>query len=92
MLELTNEQRKCFALPPVLDSWKKVEVKASPYDDFITYAYLEGNKVVKVITVSDRDRYCEFGIDQTLSEDGTKILPKTDKGKPQNFTSANLLK
>jgi hypothetical protein len=92
MLELTNEQRKCFALPPVLDSWKKVEVKASPYDDFITYAYLEGNKVVKVITVSDRDRYCEFGVDQTLSEDGTKILPKTDKGKPQNFTSANLLK
>ncbi len=95
MFELTNEQRRCFALPPVLDTWKKVEVKASPYDDYVTYAFLSGQKIVKVIIVSDngrRDMYREFGVDQMLSADGTKILPKTDKGKPQNFTSANLLK
>ena len=24
MFELTNEQRKCFAIPLVLDSWKRV--------------------------------------------------------------------
>ncbi len=95
MFELTNEQRKCFAIPPVLDSWNKIEVKASPYDDFITYAYLDGKRIVKVITVSDtpgHDRYHEFSVNQTLSEDGTKILPKTEKGKSQNFTSANLIK
>ena len=95
MFELTNEQRKCFALSPVLDSWKKVEVKASPYDLYDTYAFLDGQKIVKVIQVSDTDgqgMYHEFGVEQTLSEDGTKILPKTDKGKPQNFTSANLIK
>ena len=95
MFELTNEQRKCFALPPILDNWKKVEVKASPYDNYVTYAYLDTNKIVKVIQVSDTlggEIYHEYGIDQTLSDDGTKILPKTDKGKPQNFTSANLVK
>ncbi|MBQ9796116.1 MAG: immunity 26/phosphotriesterase HocA family protein [Clostridia bacterium] len=94
MFELTNEQRKCFALPPVLNSWRKVEVKKSPHDDFFTYAYLDGKKIVKVIMVSDipgHDRYREFGVDQILSDDGTKILPKTNKGTPQNFTSSNLI-
>ena len=94
MFELTNEQRNCFAMPPVLDSWKKVEVKASPYDQYITYAYLDGRSIVKVIQVSDilgHEKYREYGVEQTLSDDGTKILPKTDKGKPQNFTSANLV-
>ena len=88
MFELTNEQRKCFAIPLVLDSWKRVEVKASPYDHYVTYAFLDGSKIVKVIQVSDtagREMYKEFGVEQVLSEDGTKILPKTDKGKPQNF-------
>jgi len=42
MFELTNEQRKCFALPPVLDAWKRIEVKAGPYDDYVTYAYVDG--------------------------------------------------
>jgi len=31
-------------------------------------------------------------VEQILSEDGDKILPKTAKGKPQNFTSPNLVK
>ena len=95
IFELTNEQRKCFAIPPVLDSWKKVEVKASPYDHYVTYAFLDGTKIVKVIQVSDtvgQEMYYEFGVEQILSDDGTKILPKTDKGKPQNFTSSNLAK
>lgn len=95
MFELTNEQRKCFALPLVLDGWEKVEVKASLYDNYVTYAYLDGGKIVKVIQVSDTlgyEMYREYGVDQILSKDGTKILPKTGKGKPQNFTSANLVK
>jgi len=95
MFELTNEQRRCFAIPPVLDSWNKVELKASRYDNFVTYAFLDGRKIVKVIQVSDdagNALYMEYGVDQTLSEDGTKILPKTDKGKPEGFTAANLTK
>ena len=74
MFELTNEQRKCFALPLVLDNWKKVEVKASPYDYYVTYAFLDGRKIVKVIQVSDtvgRDMFREFGVEQMLSDDGT---------------------
>lgn len=95
MFELTNEQRKCFAIPPVLDSWIRVEVKAGPYDDYTTYAFLEGRRIVKVIQFSEKptqELYCEYGVDQVLSEDGTKILPKTQKGKPQNFTAPNLIK
>lgn len=95
MFELTNEQRKCFAIPPVLSTWKKVEVKASPHDHHITYAYLDGQSIVKVIQVSDTpggEMYKEYSVDQKLSEDGTKILPKTDKGKSQGFTSATVAK
>ena len=95
MFELTNEQRKCFALPPILDTWRRVEVKAGPYDYYVTYAFLDGQRVVKVIQVSEtpgQEIYQEYEVDQKLSADGTKILPKTDKGKPQNFTAANLVK
>ena len=95
MFELTNEQRKCFALPPVESHWKRVEVKPSPYDLFYMYAYLDGQKVVKVIKVFDdagQETYCEYGVNEMLSQDGTKLLPKTAKGKPQNFTTSNLEK
>ena len=95
MFELTNGQRKCFALPAVQPHWKRVEVKRSPYDTFVTYAFLDGNHIVKVIQISDSSDQCmyrEYGVDQMLSDDGKQILPKTEKGKPQNFTSAVLLK
>ncbi len=95
MFELTNAQRKCFALPPVLDSWKRVEVKAGPHDEGVIYAFLDGKHIVKVIHVSDvpgRETYWECTIDEMLSDDGTRILPKTEKGKPQNFSAPNLLK
>ena len=95
MYELTNEQRKCFGLPPVLEHWKRIELKPSPYDTFVTYAFLDGNHIVKVIQVSDLPDQCmyrEYGMDQMLSESGKQILPKTEKGKPQKFTSAVLVK
>lgn len=82
------------ALPPVLDEWKKVEVKPGPYDYYTTYVYLDGNKIVKVIQVSDiksKECYHEYGVDLLLSDDGTKILPKTEKGKPKPFTTPNIV-
>lgn len=95
MFELTNEQRKCFALPPILDTWQRIEVKAGPYDYYVTYAFLDDQRVVKIIQVSEtpgREMYQEYGVDQMLSADGTQILPKTDTGKPQNFTAPNLVR
>jgi SpoIID/LytB domain protein len=93
MFELTNEQRKCFALPPVLDTWKKIEVKPSPYDLYDTYVYLDGQKIMKVIQIYEEaghPKYYEYSVDQMISEDGKKLLPKTAKGKPQNFISSHL--
>ena len=95
MFELNNEQRKCFALQPVLDAWERVELKPSPYDKHKTYAYLDGLRVVKMILVCDIpgwELYYECTVDEALSDDKTKLLPKTQKGKPQNFTSSNLEK
>ncbi|MDY3859335.1 MAG: hypothetical protein SO014_01660, partial [Candidatus Limivicinus sp.] len=84
MFELANEQRKCFVLPPVLASWKKVEVKPSPYDMHYTFAYLDGRRIAKIIQVYDeqpgQEHYREYSVDAMLSEDGTKLLPKTDRG------------
>lgn len=92
MFELTNEQRKCFALPPVLDTWKKIKV---PPESYNTYIYLAGQRIMRVIRVNDtpgQEIYYEYSIDQLISEDGTKFLPKTAKGKPQNFTVSHLEK
>ena len=93
MFELTNEQRKCFALPPVQDSWKRIEVKKGPYDTCNTYAYLDGQQIMKVVQVYDvpgQEIYREYSGNQSISTDGTKLLPKTTKGKPQNFIASYL--
>lgn len=96
MYELTNEQRKCFGLLPVDDAWEKVVVKPSPYDNFITYAYLDGRSVRKVVLISKDEsknlRYSEYAIEAMLSEDHTMLLPKTSRGKEILFSSSNLLK
>lgn len=91
MFELTNKQRECFALPPVLDNWTKRELTPSPYHNFKTFAYVEGNQIRKMITVGDR-AYQEFGHDDVLSADGSMLLPKTAKGKPVPLTAATLMK
>ncbi len=95
MFELTNAQRKCFALPPVLEAWKRIEVKKGPYDICNTYAYLDGQQIMKVIQVYDvpgQELYREYSVNQLISNDGTKLLPKTSKGKPQNFIASYLEK
>lgn len=97
MFELTNEQRKHFVLTFVDDTWEKAIVKPSPYDDFVTLAYIDGTHIRKVITINgDHDRnkarYCEYQVEAELSADKQMILPKTSKGKPKLFSSSNLLK
>ncbi len=91
MFELTNEQRKCFALNSVNPAWERIKVKASPYDNFETYAYCENNVIKKCILTSDTE-YSELEFSEVISEDGKYLLPKTSKGKPVLLSSSNLLK
>ena len=91
MFELTNEQRKCFALVPVSDQWERIEVNPSPYDRFKTYIYLDGDTIVKCILCGDA-QYCEYELVETVSPDKKYLMPKTAKGKPVLLSSSNILK
>ena len=91
MFELTNEQRKCFALVPVSDQWERIEVKPSPYDQFKTYIYLDGVTIVKCILCGDA-QYCEYELAETVSPDKKYLMPKMAKGKPVLLSSSNILK
>ena len=94
MFELTNEQRKCFALPPVLDTWTRIEVPAGPNDAYQTIAYADGDTVKKVVMAGDKNGglYKEYGLNAELSNDHKLILPKTSKGKPRKFSAPNLIR
>jgi hypothetical protein len=91
MFELTNDQRKCFALVPVRDQWERIEAKPSPYDQFETYLYLEGDTIVKCILSGD-SQYCEYELSEKVSLDRKYLLPKTAKGKPTLLSSSTILK
>lgn len=91
MFELTNEQRRCFALVTVKQNWERIKIKASPYDKFETYAYCENNIIRKCVITSDIE-YCEYELCEIISDDGKYLLPKTPKGKPVLLSSSNLLK
>lgn len=91
MFELTNEQRRCFALTPVDTSWERIEVKPSPHDRFKTYLYLDGDTVVKCILSGDA-RYCEYELSEKLTQNRIFILPKSSKGKPVLLSSSSIQK
>lgn len=81
MFELTNEQRKCFGLLPVEQSWTRLELKPSPYDRHTTLSYLDGTVLRKFIETGS-NVYREYELEQPLSDDRQFLLPKTAKGKP----------
>lgn len=91
MFELTNNQRECFALVPVSAQWERIEVKPSPYDQFKTYLYLDGDTIVKCILCGD-SQYCEYELAETVSPDRKLLMPKTAKGKPVPLSSSTILK
>ena len=91
MFELTNEQRKYFAIVPVNDQWERIEAKSSPYDQFKTYLYIDGNTIVKCILSGD-SQYCEYELSEKISPDKKYLLPKTPKGKPVLLSSSTILK
>lgn len=91
MFELTNAQRKCFALPEVQPEWKKISLSMVSCDLFEIIAYIDGNRICKVIQVGDL-LYHEYSVNETISDDCTLLLPKTAKGKAVRLTAASLIK
>ncbi|MBQ2748906.1 MAG: immunity 26/phosphotriesterase HocA family protein [Clostridia bacterium] len=91
MFELSNEQRKCFALKPICAHWDRIEAKPSPYDSFKTFLYLDGNTIVKCIVSSD-SQYFEYELSEKVSSDQKFLLPKTAKGKPVLLSSSSISK
>lgn len=91
MFELTNEQRKCFGLIPVEKNWVRMELKPSPYDCHQTFAYLDGTVIRKMIATGDT-LYTERELCEQISDDLTRLLPKTGRGKPVLLSAATLNK
>lgn len=91
MFELTNDQKKCFALEPIREHWECIEAKPSPYDEYKTYLYIDGNTVVKCILTGDL-QYCEYELCEKVSPDKKHLLPKTAKGKPTILSSSTIQK
>ena len=91
MIFLTNEQRECFGLNPVCAHWERIEVKASPYDHYKTFLFLNADEIVKCITAGDSE-YCEYELSEQVSPDRKYLLPKTAKGKPVILTASTIAK
>ena len=91
MFELTNAQRKCFALSPIEDHWERMEAKQSPYDPYKTFLYLDSDRIVKCILVGEK-LYSEYELSEYVTQDRKHLLPKTTKGKPVLLTSSTLQK
>lgn len=91
MFSLTNEQRRCFALKPILNHWDRIEAKPSPHDDRRTFLYLDGDTIVKCITL-DKNFYNEYELNEKVTPDRKYLLPRTSKGKPVPLTASNIQK
>lgn len=89
--ELTNRQRRCFALEPVDPDWVKIELKPSQYDLYDTFAYLQGNTLRKLVCVGE-GLYAERSVCEAVTEDRRFLLPKKPTGKLVPLTAANALK
>lgn len=88
---LTNEQRRCFALKEIPDTWEMIKAKPSPYDDYEAYLWLDGDTVVKYIASNDTT-YCEYELNEKVTPDRKYLLPKTEKGKPVLLSSSSIQK
>ncbi len=80
---IDNDDRKYLGLPIIKENW---EMRILNNGEFI---YLEANKIVKLIEQKDNS-YSEMTLDETLSEDGIWLLPKTEKGKRVKLSSSTI--
>ncbi len=91
MFILTNDQRKCFGLLPVKDSWECVEAIPNRFDNYKTYLYFDGDTIVKCV-LSGESRYTEYEMSDKITADRKYLLPKTSKGKPTLLTATSIQK
>lgn len=91
MFELSNAQRKCFGLVPVMANWERIEAKAGPYDQYRTFLYLDSTQIVKCI-LSGENIYCEYELSEELTPDRKYLLPKTANGKPTLLSASAVQK
>jgi hypothetical protein len=86
---LTNEQRKYFALEPVKESWQFIKLEGRGASAYNSYIYVDGRVVRKLIQEGE-NYYCEYGLRETLSEDGAYILPKKENGKTVRLSPSSI--
>ena len=90
--ELTNEQRRFFALPIVSEVSVRLALDPSPYDRYDTVGYAEGNHLYKLVQSGENYNghyfYNEYQVDAVLSDDYRLILPKK-AGKPKRLTASS---
>lgn len=88
--QLTNAQRMALGLAPVEKHWTLTEVPCGLLAMCETYAYLDGLRVMRVISHGEQ-YYEECSVSASLTEDGC-IAPVKPEGKPARLTAANLHK
>lgn len=88
--DLTNEQRPCFGILPVDESWERIQLPRSHYDDYDTVIYLDGNRVRYIVRHGDTT-HLEHALDETLSPDRKFIIPKR-ASKPIKLSAATITK
>lgn len=86
----TNEQRTALGLAPVEPHWTLQEVPCGLLAMCETYAYLDGRRVMRVISAGE-GCYTEVCVDAALTEEG-RIAPVKPDGKSVPLTAANLHK
>lgn len=89
MFELSNKQRLTFALTPINEKWSRLELPQN--NNFKTILFLEDTTIVKCILSGDSS-YCEYELNEKVSEDRKYLLPKTAKGKPVLLSSSSIQK
>jgi len=88
--QLTNAQRMALGLAPVEEDWQFTEVPCGLLADCETYVYLDGPRVMRVISHGE-NYYEECCVEAVLTEDG-RIAPAKPEGKSAKLTAANLHK
>ena len=91
MFELTNDQRRCFGLEEIPDSWIRRMLKPRPGDNYETWVYIDGTILRKCISSGEKT-YTEYDYSEPLSGDLAFLLPKTSRGKPTPLSAVNLWK
>lgn len=88
--ELTNAQRPCFGIAPVENSWERIQLPRSKYDNYDTVIYLDGEHVRYIVRHGETE-HVEHALDEALTPDRKFIVPKRSS-KPIRLSAATIAK